>query len=201
MAGIIWIIGSCAFVLLAGLFFVLGAAVGASVSYDQFAGLIIPLLSTAGSWVAGIGALGAVVVSLWLSDRQRREDIEGVKINNSVECTLDLDTYSSQTWRITLDVVSTGRRPVTITKFQFHSKKKSILFPLADRYVYGEKLPVTLGYGEVVQWRIDIDIVPMLNRYADPEDLYIKVFSTFAEYSQDISVSTKAVLSSPEKYC
>lgn len=193
MAGWIWIAGLCVLVLVVGLSFVLGAAVGASSSYEQFEGLILPLLSTAGSWIAGIGALGAVVVSLWLSDKQRREDREGVKINNSVE-------WNRGYWNFTLSVVSTGRRPVTVTHCEFRSKKELHSFMFLGMYIKGANLPITLGYGEIAEWTITTEMIPQLARYAEPEDLYIKIFSTMDEYSRDISTSMKAVLKNPEKY-
>ena len=145
MGGWIWIAGGCLFIVVAGLFFVLGAAVGVSGSFEQFEGIILPLLSTAGSWVAGVGALGAVVVSLWLSERQRREDTENLKVDVKVGFVTGIPG-----WKITLDIVSIGKRPSTIQSINFCSKNSKFSVLVLDFLHADRDFPATISYGERV---------------------------------------------------
>lgn len=55
--------------LIAALAFVLGISFGVTYEKDSFTDIVIPALSAMGSWVAGVGALGAVFTSLWLAEQ------------------------------------------------------------------------------------------------------------------------------------
>jgi ABC-type multidrug transport system permease subunit len=59
-----------------GLAFLLGLSFGLGNNQAKFISETVPVLSMLGGWVSGIGALAAVLTTLWLADKQRREDVE-----------------------------------------------------------------------------------------------------------------------------
>lgn len=184
MGGWVWIAGGCLFVLVAGLFFVLGAAAGASVSYEQFGGLILPLLSTAGSWVAGVGALGAVVVSLWLSDRQRREDVELLKVKPQLSIVTGIEG-----WLISVDIISAGRRPAVVQSLVITSKDSKMNLHVVNFFHQSRDLPATLSYGEKISLILSSGFDREIARYVSEhcggksDSLEVRVSTTLSEFT------------------
>lgn len=184
MGGWIWIAGGCLFVLVAGLFFVLGAAAGASVSYEQFGGLILPLLSTAGSWVAGVGALGAVVVSLWLSDKQRREDVELLKVKPQISIVTGVEG-----WLISVEIVSAGKRPAVVQSLVIASRDSKMSIHVVNFFHQSRELPAALSYGEkinlILKSGFERDIARYVNEHCGgkSDNLEVRVSTTLSEFT------------------
>ncbi len=68
------------FTIVIGFVFLLGLSFGLSNNHDKFITETVPVLSMLGGWVAGIGALAAVLTTLWLADKQRRDDVESLQV-------------------------------------------------------------------------------------------------------------------------
>lgn len=143
MGSWVYILYGCGLLLIAGVFLALGAAIGAANSYDQFRSLVIPLLSMLGSWVAGIGALSAVFVSLWMADRQRREDTENLMVRPGV-CLIT----NENDWFVNVEVVSNGRRPSVVHSLKICSPHSKMFMQIIDFYHQSAQLPARLEYGE-----------------------------------------------------
>lgn len=123
--------------------FLLGAAYGVSSDRKQFVDTLIPVFSTAGSWVSGIGALGAVFVSLWLAEKQARKDREQLKLSiSSVLTTIHPEA------RLCIEVVSTGQKPSNISSISLTGKNSSRIMALVNFANGSSALPTKLGYGE-----------------------------------------------------
>lgn len=188
--------GSCLLILLLTLAFGFGAAVGVSHSYNAFLNTLIPLLSMVGSWLSGIGALSAALVSLWLANSARNEDVE--------ECEIDCRwEYGA----LKVNAISTGRRPVTIVSAGIHHSGMSCDFEI-DAKKSEPKLPATLFYGQSVDIAIyQRDTFQKLKFYLDRHpiaagsDVYIYVSSTIHVYEEVVPKDFLASLvSEAERY-
>ncbi|MCT8165643.1 MULTISPECIES: hypothetical protein [unclassified Pseudomonas] len=130
--------------LLVGFAFLLGLSFGLSGSSAPFVNEAVPVLSMLGGWVSGIGALAAVITTLWLADKQRREDVENIRV--SVRSAI-ADTGEGG-WFIAVNLTSDGRRPVKVISLSVHS-------PFAKNYIQftqfwwgSDSLPVSMSYGD-----------------------------------------------------
>lgn len=130
-------------ILLMMLAFLLGAAYGVSSDQKQFIETFIPVFSTIGSWVSGIGALGAVFVSLWLSEKQNQKDRE--KLNLSFRSVIT--TFHPEAL-LCIEAVSVGTRPSNISSLVLANKEASHLMALINFAHGSTNLPSKLGYGE-----------------------------------------------------
>lgn len=186
MAGWILIVGGTLLLLVAGLAFGIGAAVGASMSYEQFKQLVVPLIDAAGGWVSGVGALSAVVVSLWLADRQRREDVEHLNVLPQLSFIAGLG------WMISIRVVSDGRRPATVTSVVISSKHANIEFHLINFYHKNKDLPASLQYGESLDLigaiSLRAELVDYIAKYCGGklDGLVVRVRTTTSHFSGGI---------------
>ncbi|MGY3026207.1 hypothetical protein ACVWXR_004042 [Pseudomonas lurida] len=97
----------------------------------------VPLWGSAGDWVAGLGALLAVVVALLQSSKQQEKERAKVKINNE---------YDSDFW--SLRAMSEGLVPVTVlgVYLEYDDYKRSI--DLVKRPASGLSVPQKLERGE-----------------------------------------------------
>lgn len=132
-----------ALLLVVGIAFLLGMSYGLGQSSDKFITSVVPVLSMLGAWISGLGALAAVVTTLWLANKQRREDVEHLKVSLNIGL-----MNPDEPWFISVDVVSDGRRPATVRGIAFTSPHAKHALHLTGFMSYGAQLPVQLSYGE-----------------------------------------------------
>lgn len=99
------------------------------------------LLGSAGDWVSGLGAFAAAAIAIHLADKQRREGLPKIKVEQ------DADPYA-----IYIDVISTGDRSVLLTGVYLHSKNRR----RRTRLLANENLPRRLEFGDVHPITIDV---------------------------------------------
>ena len=133
--------------LLCLMLFLLGVAFGTSTSNAEFKGSILPVLSVVGSWVSGIGALGAVLVALWISEKQRRSDKEHLE--------LAFDFVVTQPYKnavLMISAVSVGKRPSEINSIVIYSQGATAQMYIARFLPGSSAIPINLGYGKKAAW-------------------------------------------------
>ena len=134
--------------LIGGLFvgsflFLLGVALGTSISGGGFRESLLPILNVTGTWISGIGALGAVIVALWLAEKQRRNDREEIKI----EFEFVVVAGNSKEY-LMISAVSVGNRPSELNSVTIYSEKASTRLYVSEFQKRSTELPVNLGYGK-----------------------------------------------------
>lgn len=102
-------------------------------------------LGSVGDWVSGIGALMAVVVTLWLAHRQSLEDTESLKVQARMIMTVE--GGQPCTW-LELSAVSNGKRPATVTAFGFTSKHSEDFLGYYGYASVSQPFPMMLQYGQ-----------------------------------------------------
>lgn len=127
-----------------GLAFLLGLSFGLGNNHDNFISETVPVLSMLGGWVSGIGALAAVLTTLWLADKQRREDVESLQVQ--VRSAIAMNGLGG--WFIALNVISDGKRPVEVTNISVMSPHAKAYIPITDLAYGSSALPVSLSYGQ-----------------------------------------------------
>ncbi|EZP62698.1 hypothetical protein [Pseudomonas sp. RIT357] len=107
--------------------------------------------NTAGSWVSGVGALLAVLASLWMANRGERIQAEREKEN------LKIDVRVGGMFAH-LHIVSLGHYPVTVKTVLIGRSTKNAISPVlndssGDQIIF----PVRLGFREEIHasWRSD----------------------------------------------
>lgn len=134
--------------------------------------------SIAGSWVSGVGALLAVLASLWLSGRGERIQAEREKEKLRIEVSV-AGIFAH------LDIVSLGHYPVTVRAVLI-GKTGQGAFAIPLRGASGEKIafPRRLGFRDDIHasWRADqakqlLDIISLLQPFTLRE-LTIEVVTT-----------------------
>ncbi|MDG9924477.1 MULTISPECIES: hypothetical protein [unclassified Pseudomonas] len=178
------------------LVFGLGAAVGASNSYSAFVNTLIPLLSMVGSWLSGIGALAAAIVSLWLANKSSREDVE--------DCEVD---YRWLYGRFVLEAISQGKRPITITGAAVKFSNKFCKLEV-DSKGSSPRLPATLHYGQNVEIQLYYEdtfrkLEWFFREYevTPSSEVYLVVFSTMYTYEELLSAETlKSLIDETSRY-
>lgn len=133
--------------LLCLMLFLLGVAVGTSTNSTEFKETILPVLSVVGAWVSGVGALGAVLVALWIAEKQRRNDKE------KLEIAFDFVVTPEQTNAVLMiSAVSVGKRPSEINSIVFFSQDATTQMYIT-RFLRGSsRIPTNLGYGKKAIW-------------------------------------------------
>jgi hypothetical protein len=106
--------------------------------------------NTAGSWVSGIGALLAVLTTLWLADKQRREDVEHLQV--SVNTAL---AHPDRPWFISIEVVADGKRPATVRGVTITSPHAKHAVYMTGFLSFSDQLPIQLSYGEKANFHLD----------------------------------------------
>lgn len=135
---------SVSILLLTMLVFLFGVAYGVSSERKQFLDTFIPVFSTVGSWVSGIGALGAIFVALWLAEQQAKKDRE--HLNLGFNCVL---TSVYKDGLLCIEAVSVGQRPSHISSlFLSGGKGCTHQMELVNFSQGSSALPTKLGYGE-----------------------------------------------------
>jgi hypothetical protein len=133
--------------LLCLMLFLLGVAFGTSTSNAEFKESILPVLSVVGSWVSGIGALGAVLVALWISEKQKRSDKEHLELGFDFVVT---QPYTNAV--LMVSAVSTGKRPSEINSIAIYSQGATAQMYIARLLPGSSAIPINLGYGKKATW-------------------------------------------------
>ncbi|MFK3945628.1 hypothetical protein [Pseudomonas fulva] len=103
----------------------------------------VPNWGSLGDWVSGCGALLAVIVTLWLADRSRREDVESV----DVKCSMAL-VGGIQTPLLVVEATSDGKRDAHVSGVFFTCSKAKSNYWLVKWHSLSARLPAHLGYGQ-----------------------------------------------------
>lgn len=118
-------------------------------------------LGSLGDWVSGIGALLAVVVTLWLAHRQGLEDTESLKVSAEMIMT---PGYGAPIISLQLSAVSNGKRPATLTAFVFSSDHSENFLAITGFANVSQAFPMTLQYGQKgTAWIAIEQLVGILN--------------------------------------
>ncbi len=147
MLKLLWVLVTA---ILVGFAFLLGFSFGLGSSHASFVNEVVPVLSMLGGWVSGIGALAAVITTLVLARKQRKEDVEHLQ----VALKMSLMTNGGP-WFMNLQVASDGRRPSTVTGIAFTSPHAKHACHITGFMNGGSQLPVQLGYGEQANFMLD----------------------------------------------
>lgn len=135
--------------LLCLMMFLLGVAFGTStsISNEEFEKTILPVLSVVGSWVSGVGALGAVLAALWIAEKQRRGEKEDLKL------AFDFVIIPGQLNAVLMvSAVSLGKRPSEINSIVIYSQNAAVQMYIS-RFLHGSSpIPINLGYGKKAIW-------------------------------------------------
>lgn len=123
----------------------------------------VPAWGSFGDWVSGIGALSAVVVTLWLADKQRREDVESLQI----KVVMGALSNGPDLAFISVNVVSDGKRPVKITGIAFHRKGAGAALHITGFMHFGSSLPINLSYAEQADFPLEYGFERTLRQYVN----------------------------------
>ncbi|KAF6687175.1 hypothetical protein HFD98_24355 [Pseudomonas sp. EKM23D] len=145
-----------------GLAFLLGLSFGLGNSHGKFISEAVPVLSMLGGWVSGIGALAAVLTTLWLADKQRREDVESLRVTINMSL-----IHPDKPFFITVQAVADGKRPATIRGITFASPYASSALHVTGFMAFGNQLPIQLSYGEKADFHLDYGIERQLRNFVD----------------------------------
>jgi len=162
--------------MLAGMAFFLGIAFGASQSKTEFVNTLIPIMSAIGSWVAGIGAIGAVIVALWLAEKQRLSDKEDLEIKFYYGI---IPTYSRDP-TLVVSVVCKGTKPSSINSISISSENADAVMQLMRFEPGSSSIPTKLGYGESATYLLgsnfDKEIGEYLKKHSSGRATNMKVY-------------------------
>lgn len=170
---------SIAVLLFGVMCFVFGVAFGVSSDSTAFANTILPVLSTVGAWISGIGALGAVTVALWLAEKQRRSEKEHLKIDFGFVIVPNVTGAV-----LMVSAVSEGKRPSEINSVAIYGKKAKAIMHVARFLPGSSQLPVNLGYGKkatfLCEEGFEYHVGEYINTYCDgsSRDLEVCVSTT-----------------------
>jgi len=130
-------------ILLGMMLFLLGTAFGASTNSSDFKEMLLPVLSVIGSWVSGIGALGAVLVALWIAEKQRKSDKESLKT------AFEFVVIPSVTNAVLMiSAVSVGKRPSEINSVVIYGQGATAQMYISRFLSGSSQIPTSLGYGK-----------------------------------------------------
>ncbi|PSF15375.1 hypothetical protein [Marinobacter shengliensis] len=145
--------------------FLFGVAFGTAWETQEFKTLILPILSTIGSWLAGIGALGAVIVALWLAEEQRQREKESLNLDFSLAIVPGIDNPV-----LCVTAVAVGNRPSNIHSISFVSPGAGTQMLVVHFLRGSATIPKVLGYGEKATFLFtegfEKDIASYLKTYA-----------------------------------
>ncbi|WP_347883264.1 hypothetical protein [Pseudomonas aestiva] len=123
-------------------------------------------LGSLGDWVSGIGALLAVVVTLWLAHRQSLEDTESLKVQARMVVTIEMGQPC--TW-LELSAVSNGKRPATVTAFGFTSKHSEDFLGFYGYATVSQPFPMMLQYGQKGSGLLTTSALKKLQEYIEKD--------------------------------
>jgi len=124
--------------------FTFGLNMGLSISSEDEVGKILDTLGVAGTWLASLGTISAVVVSLWLAHQQSENDKEVLDITLNAVCSPPLvDDFF-----VAVKVISKGNRPSTVSGISFSGKGAKTAMLVSDFYHVSQTLPRQMPYGD-----------------------------------------------------
>lgn len=144
-----------------GLAFLLGLSFGLGNNHHEFIAETVPVLSMLGGWVSGLGALAAVFTTLWLADKQRREDVESLRI--SVRSAI-ADTGEGG-WFIAIGITSDGKRPVRVTSLSVQSPHAKSYLHVSQFWWGSDSLPAPMTYGDSISLHLPPGFDRQINEY------------------------------------
>lgn len=183
-----WALSLVVLAIIVGFAFLLGLSFGLGDSHAKFIAETVPVLSMLGGWVSGIGALAAVLTTLWLADKQRREDVENLRVSVRRAIT---DTAEGG-WFIAVRITSDGKRPVKVTSLSVHSPHANKYLHVARFCLGSDPLPASMTYGDSISLHLtpgfDREINEFVHRHCRgrAEDLKFVVSTTLHEFSGSI---------------
>lgn len=146
-----------------GFAFLLGLSFGLGNSHGKFIAETVPVLSMLGGWVSGIGALAAVLTTLWLADKQRRDDVESLRV--SVRSAIA--NTGEGGWFIAVKVTSDGKRPVKVTSLSVHSPYAKKYMHVARFWLGSDPLPASMTYGDSISLHLTPGFDGELNEFVN----------------------------------
>lgn len=150
--------GAIAFLFFIFVSFALGVSFGATTDSSSFKDYWVPVLSMIGGWVAGIGTLGAVAVSLWLAHKQAAEDSEFLDGSFFAATDGTNDFFA-------LNIVSKGKRPAKVRSISITGSGAKVNLYIANWGWGSSSLPVFLNYGEDAIFKFRDDFSSTLDDY------------------------------------
>lgn len=121
------------------------------------------LWDVAGTWISGLGSLGAVIVSLWLAQRAGRirlaVKMDYARIMAHVSGQLADVPSGLPKEVVCVDGVNHGLLPVVVTSFGFvvGFPRRSFLFPLAAGIIDSTPLPASLSTGQRARYAMSLE--------------------------------------------
>jgi hypothetical protein len=181
-----WIYLTAVLALLAGA--AIGFGVGIQIN-PQTADIYLLNLGSVGDWVSGLGALGAIITTLWLADQQRRRDTEILKI----DCVYSfLDGQKIYILRI----ASCGQRPSRAVHLRVASDHTEDFLHFPEMMPNcGDTLPKLLGYAEEVCLILPSDAKQRIQDYVEnscgsnAKSLRFEVMTTLGLFKLDVPKS------------
>lgn len=132
-----WVSVLVALSVLAG--FAMGFAVAIKIN-PETADLYLLNLGSVGDWVSGIGALAAVLVTLWLSDKQRKENTERITVEQV-----------SREEGLLIKIISSGNRPSFVTGLYIGEKSSEKKLNLSTGEFLEKRFPIgRIDFGELI---------------------------------------------------
>ncbi|WP_426762131.1 hypothetical protein ACP6EW_18035 [Hafnia paralvei] len=114
---------------------------------DRFKSVTIPFLAMLGSWVAGIGTMLAVFVSLWLAGQAKKENVEELDISFSMSV-MPTISVSEKYMTITITNKKRIRSNIVYIGFIFSNAAGTFIGIDTNKLIYG-KIPALLSdYGD-----------------------------------------------------
>lgn len=145
--------------------------------------------NAAGSWVSGIGALLAVIVTLRLADKARREDVESLV----VKCSMAI--IGSHGPRLLIELVSNGKRDAHISAVYFTTPQATANYWQVRYQAGSTPLPVHLGYGKKATLISNEETIKELANFlaehsnGSASKLSVHAVTTIKEFSEEVHPS------------
>lgn len=177
------------------LMFCLGVAFGLSQEPKGFLQNVVPILSLFGTWLASLGTIAAVVVSLWLANAEKRAD--AASIQGMLAYAL-LQGVSGN--RLVVNVTANGKRPVLLNSISVCSSNAGSKLLVTTFDQLGSQLPQTLNYGEEALFIFKQGTLGQLFKYiredcsGETKGLKVVVKSTLSEYEVRLPTELRQLL-------
>lgn len=142
--------------------------------------------NAAGSWVSGIGALLAVIVTLRLADKSRREDVESLV----VKCSMAI--IGSQGPRLLIELTSNGKRDAHVSAVYFTTPHATANYWQVRHHAASTPLPAHLGYGKKATLICNEETIKELAKFlaehsnGNASRLTVHAVTTLKEFSEEV---------------
>lgn len=116
-----------------------------------------------GEWweaMTAFGTVGAVVISLWLADWQRRRDVESLLVTPSMSM-----FAGCRGGLFCVNVVSNGIRPATVKGVAIVSKHTSAKLQVLQFFRQNMQLPACLQYGDSLYLECNVGFHEKIERF------------------------------------